>query len=54
MVEYTSEVKICFGGNNHEAKSKEEYIKKVKVQFMEEFGIELTDSEITDIKRRES
>ena len=51
MEEYTSEIKIWFGGNNHEAKSKEDYIKKVKDQFWEDFGIKLTNAEITNIQR---
>jgi|TARA_Y100000356_G_scaffold88140_1_gene73686 hypothetical protein len=49
MKEYTSEIKIVFGGNNHQAENKEEYIKKVKDQFREEFGMELLDQEITNI-----
>ena len=49
MKEYTSEINIWFVGNNHEDKKKEEYIKKVKDQFWEDFGIKLTDAEITNI-----
>ena len=49
MKEYTSEINIWFGGNNHEAKNKEEYIQKVKDQFWEDFGIKLTNAEITNI-----
>ena len=49
MKEYTSEINIWFVGNNHEAKNKEEYIKKVKDQFWEDFGIKLTNAEITNI-----
>jgi hypothetical protein len=49
MKEYTSEIKIVFGGNNHQAENKEEYIKKVKDQFWEDFGIKLTNAEITNI-----
>tara|TARA_R100001591_G_scaffold30633_1_gene41513 strand:+ start:45 stop:251 length:207 start_codon:yes stop_codon:yes gene_type:complete len=51
MEEYTSEIQICFGGNNHEAKSEEDYIKKVKDQFWEDFGIKLTNAEITNIQK---
>ena len=51
MEEYTSEIQIWFGGNNHEAKSEEDYIKKVKDQFWEDFGIKLTNAEITNIQK---
>ena len=50
MKEYTSIVKLEFGFNNFEAKSKNEYIKQVKNSFIEEFNIYLTDEEITEIK----
>lgn len=53
MEEYTSEIQIWFGGNNHEAKSEEDYIKKVKDQFWEDFGIKLTNAEITNIQKRQ-
>tara|TARA_Y100000114_G_C11544498_1_gene224189 strand:- start:352 stop:516 length:165 start_codon:yes stop_codon:yes gene_type:complete len=49
--EYQSTITVSWGCNNHEAKSKEEYIQKVKDQFYEEFGIHLTDNEITDIEQ---
>ena len=52
MKEYTSEINIWFGGNNHEAESEEDYIKKVKDQFWEEFGIKLTNAEITNIRKK--
>lgn len=48
--EYTSVVKLEFGCNNFEAKSKKEYIEKVKNSFKEEFNIHLTNKEITEIK----
>ena len=50
MKEFTSVVKLEIGGNNFEAKSKEEYVGLVKEQFMEEYGMNLMDEEITDIK----
>jgi predicted adenine nucleotide alpha hydrolase (AANH) superfamily ATPase len=50
--EYTSEINIWFGGNNHEAESEEHYIKKVKDQFWEDFGIKLTNAEITNIQKK--
>ena len=49
--EYTSVVKLEFGCNNFEAKSKKEYIEKVKNSFKEEFNIHLTNKEITEIER---
>ena len=49
MKEYLCEVKLVFGGNNFEAKNKQEYIKKVKDSFKEEFNIDLGDEEIQNI-----
>ena len=49
--EYTSVVKLEFGCNNFEAKSKKEYIEKVRNSFKEEFNIYLTNKEITEIER---
>ena len=48
--EYTSIVKLEFGCNNWEANSKNDYIKKVKNSFKEEFNIDLKDSEIIEIE----
>ena len=50
MTEFMSVVKLEIGGNNLVAKSKEEYMKLVKEQFMEDYGMNLMDEEITDIK----
>jgi len=49
--EYTSVVKLEFSCNNFEAKSKKEYIEKVRNSFKEEFNIYLTNKEITEIER---
>ena len=46
---YYCEVDIKFSCNSFEAKSKEEYIKKVKNSFKEEFNIDLKDNEIKNI-----
>ena len=46
---YYCDIDISFGGNSFEAKSKEEYIKKVKDNFKEEFNIDLKDHEIKNI-----
>ena len=45
-----SVVSIAFAGNNLEADSKEDYIKKLKDSFMEEFGLDIKDEEITEIE----
>ena len=50
MQEYTSTIKLEIGCNNLEAKNKEEYIQKLKDQFYEEYGIDLSDNEITEIQ----
>jgi hypothetical protein len=51
--EYTCEIDLKFSGNNFEATSKDEYIKKVKQSFLEEFGIRLQDYEIKKIESEE-
>ena len=48
--EYTCVVTVVWDGNNHEAVSKEDYIRRVKEQFYEAYNLELADSEIGDIK----
>lgn len=50
MKNYTSIIKIELAGNSHEADSKADYISKVISQFYEEFNIELSPSEITEIE----
>ena len=47
---FQSIVKVEFAYNNFEADSIEEYIDCVKTQFLEEYNIELSDSEITEIE----
>ena len=47
---YQSIVKVEFAYNNFEADSIEDYINCVKTQFFEEYNIELSDSEITEIE----
>lgn len=48
--EFECTVKVVWKGNNHEVKTKEEYIRRVKESFYESYNLELHDSEITDIK----
>ena len=50
QIEYYCTIKLVFDGNNHVAKDKEEYVKKVKEQFYDEFNIHLEDKEIQNIQ----
>lgn len=51
MPEYTSTVTLIFGGNNLDAKDEDEYIHKLKDNFLGTFGILITDDEISEINR---
>jgi len=53
MKNYYCDVDLKFSGNNFEASSKDEYIKKLKQSFLEEFGISLQDYEIKNIESEE-
>jgi len=48
--EFESVVSIQWYGNNLEAESKEDYIKKLKAQFYEAYQIDLLDDEIGEIE----
>jgi DNA replication protein DnaD len=50
MKTYTSVIKIEWAGNKEYAESKQHYIDKVIKQFYDDFGIELSPSEISEIK----
>jgi hypothetical protein len=50
MKEYTSEIKLYFVGNNREANSVKEYKQLIIDQYQEEFGIEIDENEIKNIK----
>ena len=50
MEEFTAVVTVSFAGNNIEAKNKEDYIQKLKDSFMDEFGLDTEDEEISEIK----
>ena len=54
LKEYTSTVTLNFGGNNFEANSIDEYIKKVKDGFFLEYGIKLEDGEINSIEENQN
>jgi hypothetical protein len=51
LKEYTSTITVKFCLNNHEAKSKKDYIETLKLQFAEQYDINLQDHEITEIER---
>lgn len=51
LKEYTSTITVSFHINNHEAKSKKDYIDTLKLQFAEQYDIDLQDHEITNIER---
>jgi hypothetical protein len=48
LIEYYCTIKLV--GNNHVAKDKEDYVKKVKEQFYNDFNIRLEDKEIQNIQ----
>jgi hypothetical protein len=49
--EYTSVITVSFHINNHEAISKKDYIETLKLQFAEQYDIDLKNHEITNIER---
>lgn len=51
LKEYTSVITVSFHINNHEAISKKHYIETLKLQFSEQYDIDLKDHEITNIER---
>lgn len=51
LKEYTSVITVSFDINNHEAISKKDYIKTLKLQFAEQYDIDLQNHEITNIAR---
>ena len=50
MKEFTSTVTLTFEINNLEAFDKEEYIERLKEQYIELYDLEIKDHEITDIE----
>jgi len=50
LKEYTCTITLRYAGNQHEATNENDYKKKVKEQFSEDYNIDLDDSEITNIK----
>ena len=47
---YTSTISITWEGNMLDAENMEEYIKQLKQDFLEEFGIHLYDTDINNVK----
>jgi len=50
MKTFYCNVTVSFDGNGIEAKNKSDYIEKVKESFYEEFGLDIEDSDITNIE----
>ncbi len=50
---FTSVITVEFAYNNRYAYNKEEYIELLKNQYLEEYNIQLSDSEITQIMEHE-
>ena len=51
--QFTSIVTVEFAYNNRVAESKEEYIELLKEQYRDDYNIELSNSEITNIEEVE-
>ena len=49
MPSYSSTVVVKWNNGTLEAEDKEHYIRCIKEQFLEEYGIDLSDNEIQDI-----
>ncbi len=47
---YTSTVTVIWEGNMLDAENMEEYIRQLKKNFFEEFGIHLYDADISNVK----
>ena len=50
---FTSVITVEFAYNNRYSHNKEEYIELLKNQYFEEYNIQLSDSEITEIIEHE-
>ena len=50
MKEFTSTVTLTFDINNHEAIDKNDYIERLKEQYLDLYNVYLKDYEITDIE----
>jgi hypothetical protein len=50
MKEFTSTVTLTFDINNHEAIDKNDYIERLKEQYLDLYNLEIKDYEITNIE----
>jgi len=50
MREYTCDVKLCISGNKGEATDENAYVARIKEEFKEQYGTDLDNSEITNIR----
>ena len=50
MKEFTSTVTLTFDINNHEAIDKNDYIRLLKLQYLELYNISIMTEEISDIE----
>ena len=50
MKEFTSTVTLTFDINNHEAIDKNDYIERLKEQYLELYDLEIKDHEISNIE----
>ena len=50
MKEFTSTVTLTFDINNHEAIDKNDYIERLKEQYLELYDLEIKEHEITNIE----
>ena len=50
MKEFTSTVTLTFDINNHEAIDQNDYIERLKEQYLDLYNLEIKDYEITNIE----
>ena len=50
MKEFTSTVTLTFDINNHEAIDKNDYIERLKEQYLDLYNLEIKDYEISNIQ----
>ena len=50
MKEFTSTVTLTFDINNHEAIDKNDYVRLLKLQYLDLYNLEIKDYEITNIE----
>ena len=50
MKEFTSTVTLTFDINNHEAIDKNDYVERLKEQYLDLYNLEIKDYEISNIQ----